>query len=269
MTKVRHFGIVRNVFSAEASNCESVIPNLDFMSEQLSSTLPLHVAIIPDGNRRWATARGLKPWEGHEAGAQNTEKLVRKARALGIRHLSFWGSSLENLKKRPLPETQALLRIYETYFTKLQNSPDIHEDQARINFIGHWEEQFPSSLKRVLHKCVETTRDYTQYFLNFFLAYSGDDEMLQAIRSLAAKFGDRIAEITPETVKAHLMTRNLPPVDFLIRTGGEPHLSAGFMMWDVANSQLYFSEKHYPDFDEVEFERAIEDYQERVRRFGK
>lgn len=240
------------------------------MSEQQSTaTLPLHVAIIPDGNRRWATSRGLKPWEGHEAGAQNTEKLVRKARELGIRHLSFWGSSMENLKKRPLQETTALLRIYETYFTKLSESEDIHQDRAKINFIGHWEEQFPSSLKKVLYKCIESTKDYSEYFLNFFLAYSGDDEMLGAIRKLASQFAGRPDDISPEVVKTALMTRELPPVDLLIRTGGEPHLSAGFMMWDVANSQLYFSEKHYPDFNEQEFVLAIEDYQNRARRFGK
>jgi undecaprenyl diphosphate synthase len=239
------------------------------MSVQQSSTLPLHVAIVPDGNRRWATTRGLDPWEGHEVGAQNTERLIRKARELGIRHMSFWGSSLENLKKRPLLETQALLRIYETYFTKLSASEDIHKDRARINFIGHWEEQFPASLKKVLHKCIEATKDYGEYFLNFFLAYSGDDEMLQAIRAIASKYGENAGAITPEVVKEHLMTRELPPVDLLIRTGGEPHLSAGFMMWDVADSQLYFSEKNYPDFDEREFALAIEDYETRARRFGK
>jgi undecaprenyl diphosphate synthase len=108
--------------------------------------LPRHVVIIPDGNRRWATARGLKPWEGHEAGAQNTEKLIREARRSGIREISFWGSSLENLAKRPLAESKALLRIYETYFKKLLASEDIHKDEARIRFIGHWEEQFPASL---------------------------------------------------------------------------------------------------------------------------
>jgi undecaprenyl diphosphate synthase len=241
----------------------------NFMSVQQSSVLPLHVAIIPDGNRRWATARGLQPWEGHEAGAQNTERLIRKARAIGIRHLSFWGSSLENLKKRPLLETQALLRIYETYFTKLRESEDIHKDEARVNFIGHWEEQFPASLKDVLYRCSEATRDYGRYFLNFFLAYSGNDEMLGAIRSIAARFPGSPESITSEVLKQHLMTKDLPPVDLMIRTGGEPHLSAGFMMWDVSDSQLYFSEKNYPDFDEGEFGRAIEDYQNRVRRFGK
>ena len=241
------------------------------MSEQLSEQkpLPVHVVIIPDGNRRWATQRGQKPWEGHEAGAQNTEKLVRKAHSMGIKHVSFWGSSIENLQKRPLQETQALLKIYTNYFSKLCESPDIHKDKARINFIGHWEEQFPSPLKKIIYRCIETTKDYDQCFLNFFLAYSGDNEMLLTVRKIAEQYGTNPSAITPDILKQHLMTKDLPPVDLLIRTGGEPHLSAGFMMWDIANSQLYFSEKYYPDFDATAFEEAIEDYRNRGRRFGK
>jgi undecaprenyl diphosphate synthase len=231
--------------------------------------LPSHVVIIPDGNRRWATERGLNPWEGHEAGAKNTEKIVRKAHAIGIKHISFWGSSRENLQKRPLAETKALLDIYLRYFSKLRESEDIHRDKARINFIGHWEEQFPAPLKKVLYQCIEDTKDYDQCFLNFFLAYSGDDEMLLSIRSLAKRFGEHPEMIDETEVKQSLMTKDLPPVDLMIRTGGEPHLSAGFMMWDIANAQLFFSEKYYPDFDDAEFERAIEEYRNRGRRFGK
>lgn len=230
--------------------------------------LPRHLVIIPDGNRRWAAERGLEPWKGHEAGAENTEKLVREARRLGVREISFWGSSLENLTKRPLAESRALLQIYETYFKKLLTSEDIHRDKAKIRFIGHWEEQFPESLKKVLYECLEATKDYDQYFLNFFLAYSGDDEMKLAMEKVAQdlKPGEKV---TDTLVKDHLMTKDLPPVDFLVRTGGEPHLSAGFIMWDMANAQLFFSEKLYPDFDEKALQEALEDYSNRARRFGK
>lgn len=230
--------------------------------------LPRHLVIIPDGNRRWASLRGLEPWQGHEAGAENTERLVREARRLGVKEISFWGSSLENLAKRPLTESKALLRIYETYFKKLLHSEDIHQDQARIRFIGHWEEQFPGSLKSVLHECLEATKNYGQYFLNFFLAYSGDDEMRLAIAKIASKLkGGEV--VTDAMIKDNLMTREMPPVDLLIRTGGEPHLSAGFMMWDLANTQLHFSDKLYPDFDEAALQAALLDYSERERRYGK
>lgn len=230
--------------------------------------LPRHVVIIPDGNRRWAMERDLEPWEGHEVGAKNTEKLIRAARALGIREISFWGSSLENLAKRPAVESKELLRIYETYFKQLLESEDIHKDEAHIRFIGRWEEQFPVSLKKIMHACLEATKGYRRHFLNFFLAYSGDDDMRQAVQKIAADLspGDMV---TDALIKEHLMTRELPPVDLLIRTGGEPHLSAGFMMWDIANAQLYFSDKHYPNFDEAAFREAITDYAARGRRFGR
>lgn len=230
--------------------------------------IPNHIAIIPDGNRRWAAVKGLKPWEGHEEGAKTMEKLVRKAFDLGIKQLSFWGSSLENLKKRPLQEKKALLRIYEEYFQKLMESEDIHKNQTRINIIGRWEEQFPEKLKKILKDGIERTKHYKNYALNFFLAYNGDDEMIEAISKIVKKV-DKYKNITAEIIKDNLMTRELPPVDYLIRTGGEPHLSAGFMMWDIANSQLYFSPKNFPDFSGTDLEKAIEDYGKRGRRLGK
>lgn len=227
--------------------------------------LPRHLVIIPDGNRRWATERGLEPWEGHEEGAKNTEKLIREAHRLGVREISFWGSSLENLVKRPVLESKALLRIYETYFKRLLESDDIHKDEVQIRFIGRWEEQFPASLKKIIHDCIDATKNYNKCFLNFLLAYSGDDDMLSAVKTLSQSKG---TEITRESLKKNLMTRDLPPVDLLIRTGGEPHLSAGFMMWDIANTQFYFSPKYYPDFQESSLREALLDYTSRSRRFG-
>lgn len=237
------------------------------MSRPISS-VPAHVALIPDGNRRWAKARGLDPWDGHEAGAENTEKIIKKARELGIRSFSFWGSSMENLTKRPFEEKRELLRLYEEYFTRMIENEAVHRDRARIRMIGHWREQFPEGLKKILLRCEEETKDYADYSLNFFLAYSGNDDMLEAVRSLLAS-GVDARTVSPEHLKGALMTRDLPPVDYLIRTGGEPHLSAGFMMWDIADAQLYFSEKLYPDFDEQAFAESIEEYARRARRFGK
>ena len=212
--------------------------------DNILKTLPNHIVIIPDGNRRWASERGLKPWEGHEEGARNTELLLRRALKLGVKCFSLWGSSLENLTRRPLSEKVAMLHIYEEYFDKLLHSSDIHDNQVRINFIGKWES------------------------LNFFLAYSGDDEMIDAIKKIV-KSGVAPSDITAETIKQNLMTKDLPSVDFMIRTGGEPHLSAGFMMWDVANAQLHFSDSYYPDFGVEKLEAAIEDFAQRGRRLGK
>ncbi len=232
------------------------------------SSAPNHVAIIPDGNRRWAKERGMEPWKGHEEGAKNTEKLMLRALELGVKCVSLWGSSLENLQKRPLNEKKALLRIYREYFARLVDNETIHASEVKINFIGRWEDQFPDSLKKVIRECIDRTKKYGKNKLNFFLAYSGDDEMIEAVRKIVDS-GKKGVEVTADVIKSNLFTYELPSVDYLIRTGGEPHLSAGFMMWDLANAQLYFSEKMYPDFREKELEEAIEEYQRRARRLGK
>lgn len=245
-----------------------ILHKLHITLQMKLDNLPTHIAIIPDGNRHWARERGLKPWEGHEEGAKNTEKIVREALKIGIKSISFWGSSLENLKKRPLRERQELLNIYAKYFKKLINGEAVHKNKARINIIGRWREQFPVRLKKILEEGIEKTKKYNKHMLNFFLAYNGDDEMIEAVKSII-RSGVSAGKVTGETIKKNLMTHDLPLVDLLIRTGGEPHLSVGFMMWDIANAQMYFPDIYYPDFNEKEFGKAIEEYQRRERRHGK
>ena len=230
--------------------------------------IPNHVVIIPDGNRRWAKEKGLDPWEGHEEGARRTEELVRAASDLGVKNLSIWGSSINNLVKRPILEKQALLDIYKRYFQRLIESADVYDTETKINVIGRWKEQFPNSIKKVIEDCIEKTKNHSKRTLNFFLAYNGDDEMIEAIRKIVDKFDDS-GDVNAEVIKENLMTKDLPEVDFMIRTGGEPHLSVGFMMWDVANAELFFSNKFYPEFRVSDFEEAINDYSLRGRRRGK
>lgn len=253
---------------SESERLTLLLPLYFHRMSRPTSIIPHHVALIPDGNRRWARERGLDPWEGHEAGAKNTEKIIEKARELGVRVFSFWGSSMENLTKRPFEEKRALLRIYEAYFARMIENESVHRDRVRIRLIGRWREQFPESLQRLLIRCEEETKAYDAYSLNFFLAYSGNDEMLEAVRHLLSS-GVSPERVSPETLKDALMTRDLPSVDYLVRTGGEPHLSAGFMMWDIADAQLFFSEQLYPDFDADVFAEAIAEYGRRARRFGK
>lgn len=230
--------------------------------------LPLHVSIIPDGNRRWAKMHDQKPWEGHRAGAARTEEIINASRELGIKHLSFWGSSLENMTKRSFEERKALLTIYLENFTRLIENEELHKNQTRINVIGRWREQFPSPLVKILEKGILDTKDYTHGTINFFLAYSGDDEMISAVGVIAEKYADK-KDVTREVIKEHLMTADLPPVDYLIRTGDDPHLSAGFMMWDIANAQFFFAEQLYPDFDAEIYKDVIAQYGARERRLGK
>lgn len=231
-------------------------------------SVPRHIAVIPDGNRRWAKARGLDPWEGHEAGAKNSELLIRESRRLGVREFSLWGSSLENLRKRPMTEKQELLRIYLTHFRKLLDDQEIMDEGVRVRCIGRWKEQFPDDLRQVIETISAKTEGNDRYVLNFFLAYSGDDDMVGAFRK-AVVSGVRSEDVTADTVKSFLSTKDVAPVDLLIRTGDDPHLSAGFLMWETANSQLFFSEKLYPDFGAEDFSAAVAEYGRRDRRLGK
>ncbi len=236
--------------------------------EKNTENLPNHVAVIPDGNRRWAKERSLEPWEGHRAGAKMLEELIIFAQKRGIKCLSFWGSSVDNLQKRPFQEKRALLEIYTEYFSRLLDNKDIHKNEVKVNFIGRWREQFPESLKKILQEILEKTKNYKKRSLNFMLAYSGTDEMKEAFEKIQKKY-KADTKITEEIIKENLMTSELPAVDLVIRTGGEPHLSAGFMMWDSANAQLYFSEEKFPDFNEKKFDEALLDYEKRQRRFGR
>ena len=237
-----------------------------FMEKEVNR-MPLHVAIIPDGNRRWARARGLASWEGHEAGAKIFEQLINLALKKGVGCLSLWGSSMDNLIKRPITEKKALLEIYKKYFDRLLNGKELYENEVKVNFIGRWEDQFPESLKKTIYEIIDRTKHYQKKMLNFMLAYSGTDDMLTAVQKINDKY---IAgtKITEGMLKENLMTAELPLVDFMIRTGGEPHNSNGFLMWDTADAQLYFFEKNFPDFDSTEFEKALEEFARRGRRFG-
>jgi undecaprenyl diphosphate synthase len=234
---------------------------------KVQEIIPNHVAIIPDGNRRWARGKGMKPWEGHEVGAKNFEVLIKYSLKKGIKCLSIWGSSLDNLTKRPLEEKKELLEIYKRYFKRLLDGEEIHENEVQVNVIGRWEEQFPESLKQIIYEAIEKTRRYKKRMLNFLLAYSGNDEMIETIQKIHDRY-EKGVKITPEIIKENLMTKNIPSVDLLVRTGGEPHNSTGFMMWDLTDAQYYFSPELFPDFTEEKYEEALEEYARRQRRFG-
>lgn len=229
--------------------------------------VPYHVAIIPDGNRRWARKRDLQPWDGHEEGAKNFEKLINHSLQYGVKVLSLWGSSMDNLIKRPMSEKVALLEIYRRYFERLLEGKEIYENEVRVNIIGRWEEQFPAPLKKLLYEAIDRTKHFQKRVLNFMLAYSGTDDMQLAIQKISDNYPEG-TKITPEIIKENLMTANLPKVDFLVRTGGEPHNSTGFMMWDLSDSQYYFSPELFPDFTVEKYEEALADYARRQRRFG-
>lgn len=235
-----------------------------------AAALPRHIAIIPDGNRRWARQHALQAWLGHQKGSEILENLLDVLIDSGIPHFSFWGSSQDNLAKRPKEEVSFLLKLFKEQFSRLEKDERIHKNEIKINIFGAWREQFPPDVKAALENAIEKTKDYDKFFFNFFIAYSGTGEMLDAVRRLAEmRAQDSALDINAGALKSQLLTKDLPPVDLLIRTGGEPHNSDGFMMWDVADSQFFFSDKLWPDFTDKDLKTAIKDYTDRERRMGK
>jgi len=228
--------------------------------------IPKHVAIIPDGNRRWAKKKSLATFLGHEKGGDASEEIIKKSLEMHIPYLTIWGSSLDNVLKRSKNEVNYLFKIFQTEFEKIAEDENIHKKKVRIEVIGEWKKYFPDSLKKAIENAIEKTKKYDKYFLTFLMAYNGTDEMLDCIKKLKEK---REA-VTKKTIKENLWTKDLPPVDLIIRTGTEddPHNSAGFMMWDTAYSQYYFTKKYFPEFRGKQFEEAIQDYSKRKRRKG-
>jgi len=226
-----------------------------------------HLVIIPDGNRRWAKKKILDIEMGHKKGADRFEKLYEKIAEMKIPYFSFWGASYDNLTKRSKAEINNLLKLIHSEFEKLLNDERVMENKIKIDVIGRWEEVFPEDTQKLINECIQKTKNNSNLFLTFLLAYDGRDEMIHAID----KIKNNNLEITEENIKKNLWTKNLPSVDFIIRTGvdKDPHNSAGFMMWDTAYSQLYFTKTLFPDFNERELEKAINNFKLRERRYGR
>jgi undecaprenyl diphosphate synthase len=233
--------------------------------------LPRHVAIIPDGNRRWAKRKGMLAWLGHREGEKNSEDVLEIAKEMGIFCLTFWAGSYDNLTKRPAVEVKFLEEVYRASFLKLLKNKDIFKDEVKVSVFGYWRDLLPKRIKEPIEELIEKTKNHSKKFLNFLIGYNGTGEMMEAIERIVREHKkDQVFKITPQIVKENLWTRDLPAVDLVIRTGleGDPHWSNGFMMWDTADSQFYFTETLWPDFGKKEFQIAIESFKNRERRLG-
>ena len=228
-----------------------------------------HIAIIPDGNRRWARKRGLKAWDGHKSGFARIEELLDVFVEENIPYFSLWGASIENITKRDKKEVSFLLKLLERRLKDIAKEKRIHENKVRIRVLGFWREYVPESLQKAIINVEKLTQKYDRHNFTLLLAYNGREEILRCVKKISAESrGNKRVKIDAQEIKQGLLTKDLPPVDLVIRTGGEPHLSAGFMMWDTADAQLYFTDKYFPDFDKKELRVAVEDYKKRERRFG-
>ena len=230
--------------------------------------LPKHIAIIPDGNRRWARMKGLKPWEGYRYGTETFEKIYKKIVNLGIPYTTFWIASLDNLTKRPKQEIRFLLDVFAKNFPRLAREEFVHKHKVRVNAIGRWRELLPNRVIKAVEEPIKATENYNNFYLTFLMAYNGDDELTEAVKKIVKTSKKKRIKIDWQTIKEFLWTKDLPPVDLLIRTSGEPHLSANFLSWHIGYSQLVFPKVYFPDFTEKEFLKTLKEYLKRQRRFG-
>jgi undecaprenyl diphosphate synthase len=232
----------------------------------METNIPRHIAIIPDGNRRWAKKRGLSSIFGHRKGAKTAEEIINAAMNLGVEYVTLWGCSVDNITKRDDKEVGFLFRVFEKYFKRLLADKKIYKNEVRVEMLGKWRNYFPKSGIAVMDELIKKTKKHSKRHMTFLMAYSGVDEMVSAVRSISS---GKPEDIDADTIKQNLFTKDLPPVDLVIRTGGEPHWSSGFMMWDVRDAQLYFTKTLWPAFSVKELKEAIGSYSATERRLGK
>jgi len=225
--------------------------------------LPNHVAIIMDGNGRWAKQHGLPRLEGHQAGAENIRPIIKCLNQRHIKYVTLYGFSTENWN-RPEDEVTGLLRLFEESINKYVS--ELHENGIKLCHFGHLEE-LPQGLQLAINKALELTKNNTRMTLSFALNYGGRLEILDAVRHIIAK-GIPIQNIDEGLFNSYLYTGGLPDVDLVIRTSGEFRIS-NFLIWQAAYSEYYFTDVLWPDFNQKELEKALLAYSQRQRRFGR
>ena len=227
--------------------------------------IPVHVAIIADGNRRWAKEKGLPTLEGHRKGAENVKQLSKRAKALGVKIITFWVFSTENWT-RTVKETGYLMKLFDTFIDRERK--EAIKEKTRIIHMGR-KDRIPEGLRKKIIQAEEETKHFTDYYFVVALDYGGRDEIMRAINQMSKVKGKNLT-MEEEDMNKFLDTKDLPQQepDLIIRTSGELRLS-GFMTWQSAYSDYYFSPLMFPDFGPGALEKAIDEYGERKRRFGK
>lgn len=223
---------------------------------------PAHVAIIMDGNGRWAKKRGLPRAAGHKAGTDNLRRVIEAAVELGIRILTIYAFSTENWQ-RPADEVNGLMSIFEEVIDR--ELGELHRNGVRLRHIGRLDRLSPAFADKV-RAAIALTRDNTRLTLNIAFNYGGRAEIVEAVRSIVAA-GLPPEQITDDTVAAHLYTAGQPDPDLIIRTSGEMRVS-NFLIWQGAYSEYFITPTYWPDFDKEQLRLALEEYSRRHRRFG-
>mgnify|MGYP001772686600 CR=1 FL=1 len=233
--------------------------------------IPNHVAFILDGNRRWAKSKGAPAWMGHRYGAEKAEEVLEWCYDLGVRTVTLYVLSTENLQRRNPEEIKEILKLLEDKLEKLRNSGKLEKRRVRVKFIGN-KSLLPTGLLEKIENIEKSSSIYNERFLNIALAYGGRWEIVQAVRKLvqdvkAGKLADE--DINEKTFERYLFTGDqpYPDPDLVIRTSGEERIS-NFLLWQIAYSELVFLDVFWPDFRKIDFLRAVRTYQSRHRRFG-
>jgi len=230
------------------------------------NNVPQHIAIIMDGNGRWAKQRGLSRIKGHEAGAESVRCIIKACRDTGVKYLTLYAFSVENWV-RPKVEIGALMKLLVKFLKKDEH--DLHENQVRLHVIGRMND-LPKNVQSELHRVMTATSKYDKGHVIFALSYGGRTELTEAMQHIARDVKAGVIqpeEISEQMISEHLYAPEIPDPDLMIRTSGEQRIS-NFLLWQLSYAELYFEKVYWPDFREEHFNKALASYAARKRRFG-
>ena len=234
--------------------------------KKTDSSIPTHVAIIMDGNGRWARKKGWPRIRGHREGAESVRAILRAAKKAGVKYLTLYAFSVENWI-RPEAEVRGLMTLLRTFLRNQEH--ELHENKVRLRMIGRMAD-LPQAVQKELKRVIEATREYTEGTLTLALSYGSRVEIVEAVRAIARKVQEGLLEpeqIDDAVFSAHLYAPDMPDPDLMIRTSGEMRLS-NFLLWQLSYAELYVTDVLWPDFREGEFMKALESYAQRHRRYG-
>ncbi len=250
----------------ESKNSEQQIPKQLIESFIDPRIIPQHVAVIMDGNGRWAKEQGKPRTYGHYAGAERLKEIVRIADNIGVKALSAYAFSTENWK-RPAAEVSFIMKLLDRYLTN--EIETFQKNNVCVRFMGS-RDGLPKNVQEKMDNAVQKTKDNTGIILNLAINYGGQAEILEAVKKVASEVKDGLLSIDEINIKSfenYLYTKDLPPLDLLIRTGGDFRVS-NFMLWQIAYAEIWNTEIYWPDFSSEFFLQAVKDFQKRDRRFG-
>ena len=233
----------------------------------MTTQVPRHVAIIMDGNGRWAKQRGLSRLKGHEQGAEAIKAVLRACRKSGVQYLTLYAFSVENWS-RPKMEVAGLMRLLRVFLRSQEK--ELHANRTRMRYIGRTDD-LPEPVRRELARVAAATAHYDEGQLILALSYGGRAEIIDAARAIAGQVRDGVlapGAIDEKVIAAHLYAPDIPDPDLMIRTSGELRIS-NFLLWELAYSEFYFTDVLWPDFREEHFTAALAEYARRHRRFGR